>query len=145
MQVLCRQRRPESPVQRVAKDRDGLLFHLGRQLPVGRSPTQLMDYRPVSLPPQLAQESPHLSLRDADLLGGLFLGDQFLLGLLQGPQPVSLGLGHQQLSFVHPPGWTLSIGHFYFAQIGHYYFAATRVGRPIATAPATPVSAGRFR
>jgi hypothetical protein len=33
----------------------------------------------------------------------------------QGDQPVSLGLGHQQLSFVHPSGWTLSIGHFYFA------------------------------
>jgi len=29
------------------------------------------------------------------------------------------------LSFVHPPDWTLSIGHFYFAQIGHYHFAAT--------------------
>ena len=70
-------------------------FRLGRQLPVGRSPTQLMDYRTVSFPPQLAQESPHLSLRDADLLGGLLLGDQFPLGLLQGHQPVSLGLGHQ--------------------------------------------------
>jgi hypothetical protein len=54
-----------------------------------------MDYRPVSFPPQLAQEPPHLSLRDAELFGGLFLGDQFLLGLLQGHQPVSLGLGHQ--------------------------------------------------
>ncbi|MCX6626716.1 MAG: hypothetical protein NTW28_03680, partial [Candidatus Solibacter sp.] len=51
------------------------------------------------------------------------------LGLLEGHQPVSLGLGHQQLSFVHPPGWTLSIGHFYFAQIGHYYFAATQILR----------------
>ena len=54
-----------------------------------------MDYRPVPFPPQLAQESPHLPLRDADLLGRLLLRDQFLLGLLQGHQPVSLGLGHQ--------------------------------------------------
>jgi hypothetical protein len=45
-----------------------------------------MDYRPISFPPQLAQESPHLSLRDADLLGGLLLGDQFLLGLLGSEQ-----------------------------------------------------------
>src|ERR1019366_1102386 len=104
---------------------DRSLLRLGRQLPVRRSPTQLMDYRLIPFPPQLAQESPHLPLRDADLLGGLLLSDQFLLGLFQGHQPVSFGLGHQQLSFVHPPGWTLSIGHFYFAQIGHYYFAAT--------------------
>src|ERR1017187_3647846 len=114
------------PVYRVGEDGDGSLFHLARQLPIGLSPAQLMDYRLVSFPSQLSQESPHLPLCDADLLGSLLLRDQFLLGLLQGPQPVSLGLGHQQLSFVHPPGWTLSIGHFYFAQIGHYYFAATR-------------------
>jgi hypothetical protein len=64
--------------------------------------------------------------------GSLLLRDQFFLGLLQVDQPVSLGLGHQQLSFVHPPGWTLSIGHFYFAQIGHYYFAATTIHPAIA-------------
>ena len=54
-----------------------------------------MDDRPVSFPPQLPQESPYLPLRDADLLGGLLLRNQFLLGLLQGHQPVSLGLVHQ--------------------------------------------------
>jgi len=54
-----------------------------------------MDYRLVPFPPQLAQEPPDLPLRDADLLGRLLLSDQFLLGLLQGHQPVSLGLGHQ--------------------------------------------------
>jgi hypothetical protein len=54
-----------------------------------------MDYRPVSFPPQPAQESPYLPLRDADLLGGLLLSNQFLLGPLQGIQPVSVGLVHQ--------------------------------------------------
>src|SRR5215467_12616802 len=54
-----------------------------------------------------------------------FWAISFLLGLLQGHQPVSLSLGHKQMSFVHPPGSTLSIGHFYFAQIGHYYFGAS--------------------
>src|SRR5258707_4105401 len=84
-----------------------------------------MDDRLVSFAPQLPQEPAYLPLGDSDLLGSLFLRDQFLLGFLQSHQPVSLGLGHQQLSFVHPPCWPLSIGHFYFAQIGHYYFAAT--------------------
>jgi hypothetical protein len=54
-----------------------------------------MDDRSVPLPSQLAQESPHLPLRDADLLGHLPLRNQSLLGFLQGHQPVSLGLGHQ--------------------------------------------------
>src|ERR1019366_711111 len=125
VQVLACQRWSESPVHRAGKDGDGSLFHLGWKLPIGFSSAQLMDSRLVSFPPHLPQESSHLPLRDADLLGSLLLRDQFLLGLLEGIQPVSLGLGHQQLSFVHPPGWTLSIGHFYFAQIGHYYFAAT--------------------
>jgi hypothetical protein len=95
VQVLGRQRRPEPQVHRVGEDRDGLLFQLGRQFPIRRSPSQLMDDRLVSFPPQFAQESPHLSLRHADLRGCLLLGNQFLLGLLQGHQPVSLGLGHQ--------------------------------------------------
>jgi hypothetical protein len=54
-----------------------------------------MDHRPVSFPPQLAQESPYLPLRDTDLLGGLLLSNQFLLRPLQGIQPFSLGLVHQ--------------------------------------------------
>src|ERR1019366_3343136 len=87
---------------------------------------------------------PHLPLCDADLLGSLLLRDQFLLGLLQGHQPVSLGLGHQQLTFVHPPGWTLSIGHFYFAQIGHYYFAATRPDLTCRTKVESAGFAGRL-
>src|SRR5918993_2771721 len=74
---------------------------------------------------QRLQHSPHLALGDADLLGRLFLSNQSLLGLFQAHQPVSFGLGHQQLSFVQLPDWTPSIGHFYFAQLGHYYFAAT--------------------
>src|SRR5258708_22828461 len=101
-----------------------------------------MDDRLVSFAPQLPQEPAYLPLGDADLLGSLFLRDQFLLGFLQSHQPVSLGLGHQQLSFVHPPCWPLSIGHFYFAQIGHYYFAATGVHgvspQPNKIGPATP-------
>jgi len=36
-----------------------------------------------------------LPFRDADLFGYLLLRDQFLLGPLQGLQPVSLGLVHQ--------------------------------------------------
>jgi len=54
-----------------------------------------MNDRPVSFLPQLAQQSPHLPFGDADLLGGLLLRDQLLLGPLQGIQPVSLGLVHQ--------------------------------------------------
>src|SRR5215471_9780073 len=95
-----------------------------------------MDYRPASFPLTPAQESPYLPFRDADFIGSLFLGDQFLPGLLQGHQPVSLSLGHKQMSFVHPPGSTLSIGHFYFAQIGHYYFAASIPG-PLRRLPQT--------
>jgi hypothetical protein len=34
-----------------------------------------MDYCPVPFPPQLAQQPPHLSLRDADFLGRLLLRD----------------------------------------------------------------------
>jgi hypothetical protein len=41
------------------------------------------------------KQPPLLPLCDADLLGGLLLGDQFVLGLLQGHQPVSLSLGHR--------------------------------------------------
>jgi hypothetical protein len=48
-----------------------------------------MDYRPAPFPPQLAQGPPHPPLRDADLLDGLLLRDQSLLGL-----------GHRQLFFV---------------------------------------------
>jgi hypothetical protein len=54
-----------------------------------------MDYRVVSSPPQFPQESPHLPLCDADLLGGLLLCDHFLLRPLHGIQPVSFGLVHQ--------------------------------------------------
>jgi len=50
-----------------------------------------MGFRSVPFPPQLAQEPPHLPLRDADHLGGLLLRDQFLLGPLQGIQPVPFG------------------------------------------------------
>src|SRR5258708_7444130 len=125
VQILACQRGSESSVNGVGKDRHGSLLHFARQLPIGFSPAQLMDDRLVSFAPQLPQEPAYLPLGDADLLGSLFLRDQFLLGFLQSHQPVSLGLGHQQLSFVHPPCWPLSIGHFYFAQIGHYYFAAT--------------------
>jgi hypothetical protein len=52
-----------------------------------------MDYCPVRFSPRLAQQPPRLPLRDADLLGRLL--NQFLLGLFQGHQPVSFGLGHQ--------------------------------------------------
>jgi hypothetical protein len=54
-----------------------------------------VDYRPVPFSPQLAQEPPHLPLCDADLLGCLLLRDRFLLGPLEGVQPVSLGLVHR--------------------------------------------------
>jgi hypothetical protein len=54
-----------------------------------------MDYCLVPLPPQLSQESSHLPLCDADLLGSLLLRDHFLLRPLEGIQPVSLGLVHQ--------------------------------------------------
>ncbi len=120
-------RTPDTPARKGA---DRSLLHLGRQSPIGRPPTQLMDYYPIPFPAQLAQESPHLPRRDADLLGGLFLGDQSLLGLLQCLQPVSLGLGRQQLSFVHPPGWPLSIGHFYLAQSGDSHVAPTPAKKP---------------
>jgi len=61
------------------------LFHLGRQFPIGRSPAQFVNYHPVPFPPQLAQQSPHLPFRDADLFGCLLLRDQFLLGLPSRP------------------------------------------------------------
>jgi len=95
VQVLRRQRRAKSPVQGVGKDRHRSLFRLSRQFPMGRSPTQFVDYRPVPFPSQLAQQTPHLPLCDADLFGCLSLRDQFLRGLFQGHQPVSFGLGHQ--------------------------------------------------
>jgi hypothetical protein len=74
---------------------------------------------------QRLQHPPHLALAYADLFGSLLLRDQSLVGLLQANQPVSFGLGHQELSFVQLPDSSLSIGHFYFAHLGHYYFAAT--------------------
>jgi hypothetical protein len=72
VQILACQRRPKPPLHRVGKDCDGSLLHLRRQLPIGFSPSQLMDYRLVSFPPLFPRESPHLPLCDADLLGRLF-------------------------------------------------------------------------
>ena len=73
----------------------GSLFQLVGQLSVGSSSVQLMDDRPVSFVPQFAQEPSHLPVRNADLLGRLSLGNQFLLSPLQGIQPISFGLLHQ--------------------------------------------------
>ena len=49
-----------------------------------------------------------------------------LLGFLERHQSVTIGLGHQELSFLHPHSLRSSRGHFYFAQRGHYHFAATQ-------------------
>lgn len=51
--------------------------------PIGRAPTQLMDYRPVSFAPQLAQQSRHLPFGDAGLLGRLLLRDHSFLAFFR--------------------------------------------------------------
>ena len=58
-------------------------------------------------------------------------------GMTSSTTPVRL-----ELSFVHPPGWTLSIGHFYFAQIGHYHFAATLAGDTVPNRICTLIAVG---
>src|SRR6266581_4764004 len=61
-----------------------------------------MDYRLVSFAPQFLQKPAHLPLGDAELLASLLLRDQFLLGFLQGHQPVSLGFGSSAVVLCPP-------------------------------------------
>jgi hypothetical protein len=48
----------------------------------------------IASPLQRSQQTPHVPFGDSQFLGCLPLGNQFLLGLFQGHQPVSLGLSH---------------------------------------------------
>jgi hypothetical protein len=54
-----------------------------------------MDYGLVAFAAELGQQSPALPFAEADLLGGLLLGDQLFVGFLQRHQPVALSLCHQ--------------------------------------------------
>ena len=95
LQILRRQGRPKVGVERFGENRGGSLFHLGADLAVGGAAARRMDYGPVALAAELRQQPPHLPFAEADLLGGLLLGDQLLVGFVQRHQPVALSLCHQ--------------------------------------------------
>src|SRR5450755_2055325 len=84
--------------------------------PVRRLSAKSVDHRLVAALLQGIQQPLHLPRAQTQLFGSLPLRNQFLLGFLLRHQPVTIGLGHQWLSFLHPPSLGLSTGHFYFAQ-----------------------------
>jgi len=94
LEILRRQRRPKAGVEGLGEDREGLFFDLGADLAVGGAAARGMDHGPVALAAELRQQPPHLPFAEADLLGGLLLGDQFLVGFVQRHQPVALSLCH---------------------------------------------------
>src|SRR5260370_28255911 len=81
------------------------------------------------------QQTPHLPLADTQFFSRLSLRDLLVLRLLQGHQPIPIGLVHEQFSWLlfQLPGSPLSIGHFYFAQLGHSHFAPTPEARGLAS------------
>ena len=85
LQILRRQGRPKVGVERFGENRGGSLFHLGADLAVGGAAARRMDYGPVALAAELRQQPPHLPFAEADLLGGLLLGDQLLVGFVSAP------------------------------------------------------------
>src|SRR6185369_3677654 len=89
-------------------------------------PAQSMYQRPVAtVSLQALQQTTHMSLALADLVGGLPLGDQPLPCFLQCDQPVAILLLHEKCSRIHPSSLDPSIGHFYLARLGHYHLALT--------------------
>ena len=71
------------------------LFGLGADLAIGGAAARGMNDGMVALFAQPDQQPPELPFAEADLLGGLLLGDEFLVGFLQRHQPVALSLCHQ--------------------------------------------------
>ena len=67
-----------------------LLFHPSVRGP----PAQPVDYSLVPTLLYSIQQPLHLPYAQVQLLSSLALGDQVLLRLFQGYQPVSIGLGH---------------------------------------------------
>ena len=57
-----------------------------------------MQERCIALAFQSLQQTPHVPFALANLLGCLPLGDQSLLGFLQGDQPVAVLLRHEKCS-----------------------------------------------
>jgi len=53
-----------------------------------------MDYGLAALAAELRQQPPELPFAEADLLGGLLLGDQLFVGFVQRHQPLALSLCH---------------------------------------------------
>jgi hypothetical protein len=85
-----------------------------------------MHDRTVAHLSQPDQQPPHLAFAQLQLDGCLPLCDQLLLCLFQHYQTVAFPMGHGENSwFFHPPSLTLSIGHFYLAQLGHSHVAPT--------------------
>ena len=81
LKILRRQDRPEAGVFGPGEDRHGLFFDLGTDLAVGGAAARRMNYGPVALAAELRQQPPALPFAEADLLGGLLLGDQLFVGL----------------------------------------------------------------
>ena len=75
LEILRRQRRPKAGVFGLGEDRDGLFFDLGADLAVGRTAARGMDHGLVAFAAQLGQQPPDLPFAEAQLLGGLLLGD----------------------------------------------------------------------
>jgi len=95
LEILRRQGRPEARVFGLGEDRNGLFFDLGADLAVGGAAARVMDHGLVAFAAELRQQPPELPFAEADLLGGLLLSDQFLVGFVQRHQPVALSLCHQ--------------------------------------------------
>jgi hypothetical protein len=71
-----------------------------------------MYHRLVSYPPQLRQQSPHLTLADPQFRSCLTLGHLLALRLFQGHQSIPIGLGHVAAlrAAIGVQSWTMKIG-----------------------------------
>ena len=75
LEVFRCQGRPKAGVFGSGEGRDGLFFDLGADLAVGGAAARGMDHGAVAFAAQLGQQPPDLPFAEAQLLGGLLLGD----------------------------------------------------------------------
>jgi hypothetical protein len=94
-QVLGCQGWPEPLIHRRRQNLHCLSLDPLFDFPVGRLPAQTVDHGLVTVLFQPMQQTLHLPDAQPQLLGGLALPNQFLLGFPQRHQPVSFGLVHQ--------------------------------------------------
>jgi hypothetical protein len=97
-QVFRRQCRAEAAIHLAAQNLQRRLLDLFVQFAVGPLASQSMHQSSVAFALEPPQQPPNMPLALPDLLGGLPLRDQPLLGFLQCDQPVAVSLRHEKCS-----------------------------------------------